>query len=447
MHNTFSARLDKLNIKKKAIFVIATITILSGCLVGRPTAITTPDTTLTQFTNKTEVQDPTATPEIASAATDVLTQLLNGDRRQRIIFAEFRLENQGIYITSPFDEWATHQVISNQQGHAFYHFPSFSPDGSRIMFTYNDGTGFRIFTMSNDGTDLRLLIRSDQIARNQRYPSWSPDGSRILFTVGNKLYTASSKGSHVELLEEMRGLSYPAWSPNGTQVAYLAEQVSNEQPGSKIFVIDDNGKNPRAITEAIAGNGKISWSPDGKQIAFQSLDGCGDISTVDVETRAVENVTNTPHLETDPTWSPDGNYIAFASSPYSACENYGATSTYVSAKLFWIDLGSYTIGESILLQSVETSLYEPSWWPTVVLLPNWKYRVTNAGSDLNVRDAASTSANSLVKLQEGSIFTALEGPVENDNYQWWRIRTSDGIEGWCVDVPGWYMFESAGLNP
>jgi uncharacterized protein YgiM (DUF1202 family) len=74
---------------------------------------------------------------------------------------------------------------------------------------------------------------------------------------------------------------------------------------------------------------------------------------------------------------------------------------------------------------------------------NWKYSVTKAGSNLNVRDSAATSAQSLGKLQQGQVFTVLDGPQTAGGYAWWHIRSDTGIDGLIVDVPGWYMFASA----
>ena len=34
--------------------------------------------------------------------------------------------------------------------------------------------------------------------------------------------------------------------------------------------------------------------------------------------------------------------------------------------------------------------------------------------------------------------------VASTGFQWWKIKVEqDGAIGWIVDVPGWYVFESA----
>jgi tetratricopeptide (TPR) repeat protein/uncharacterized protein YgiM (DUF1202 family) len=52
---------------------------------------------------------------------------------------------------------------------------------------------------------------------------------------------------------------------------------------------------------------------------------------------------------------------------------------------------------------------------------------------LNVRANAGRSNELLFQLEPNVTVTLLEGPVEADGFDWWKIRTSDGREGWVVD--------------
>ena len=57
--------------------------------------------------------------------------------------------------------------------------------------------------------------------------------------------------------------------------------------------------------------------------------------------------------------------------------------------------------------------------------------VTGAGAGgLNLRETASTSADIVVRVREGTVLTVLEGPQQADNYIWWKVRTPEGDEGW-----------------
>lgn len=49
-----------------------------------------------------------------------------------------------------------------------------------------------------------------------------------------------------------------------------------------------------------------------------------------------------------------------------------------------------------------------------------------------MRTFPSLSATVLRQLQPGDTVTILDGLVQGDDYEWWKIVTSDGFEGWAV---------------
>jgi hypothetical protein len=54
------------------------------------------------------------------------------------------------------------------------------------------------------------------------------------------------------------------------------------------------------------------------------------------------------------------------------------------------------------------------------------------GFALRLRDGAGTGATILEKLPVGSQMTLIEGPQAADGYNWWRVRTLGGREGWVA---------------
>src|SRR3989344_3020355 len=60
--------------------------------------------------------------------------------------------------------------------------------------------------------------------------------------------------------------------------------------------------------------------------------------------------------------------------------------------------------------------------------------VQNVGSlGLNVRDQPTTSGTALFKKFDGNQGSVLSGPTSANGYTWWKIRWSDGQEGYSAD--------------
>ena len=120
---------------------------------------------------------------------------------------------------------------------------------------------------------------------------------------------------------------HPVWSPNGKKLAIVSQRQAG---GFAIFQINQDGTNRDEITPLssfVSGqpDGAIgfsmSWSPDGRKIAFQDPY-YNDIWVVDVETHARQNLTNDGGgqialFDHNPAWSPDGTAILYASPRYN----------------------------------------------------------------------------------------------------------------------------------
>jgi Tol biopolymer transport system component len=116
---------------------------------------------------------------------------------------------------------------------------------------------------------------------------------------------------------------HATWSPDGQKLAFVSQR---EDGGFAIFQMNSDGTNRVEITTLrnyvnTAAWGVIgfsmSWSPDGRKIAFQDPY-YDDIWVVDVETHVRENLTNdggdtTGFMEFHPAWSPDGSTILYSS--------------------------------------------------------------------------------------------------------------------------------------
>ena len=65
-------------------------------------------------------------------------------------------------------------------------------------------------------------------------------------------------------------------------------------------------------------------------------------------------------------------------------------------------------------------------------------RVTASGDGLNLRDRPALEGSIRSQLHTGETLNLLEGPLVAGGFNWWRALTTDGREGWIVEVPEWY---------
>lgn len=146
------------------------------------------------------------------------------------------------------------------------------------------------------------------------------ENGRIAFTSlrdGNEeIYSMNPDGSDQRRLTFDPGTDdYAAYSPDGKWIAYLGTMFG--ETAIKIMRRDGTGQTlvkPIVFslgTQNFCGERfSISWSPDGRKIAFQEF---GDIFTINIDGTALQNITNTAIRESEPAWAANGT-LAFAST-------------------------------------------------------------------------------------------------------------------------------------
>ena len=108
------------------------------------------------------------------------------------------------------------------------------------------------------------------------FPSWSPDGARIAFVSWRdstaELYVMNADGSYPTRLTDNEGFDGSpggfAWSPDGAEIAFARVVAGSRE----IYVVDADGSNPRRLTYNIGFLSALSWSHDGRRIAFDCRD-------------------------------------------------------------------------------------------------------------------------------------------------------------------------------
>src|ERR1700758_797229 len=130
-------------------------------------------------------------------------------------------------------------------------------------------------------------------------------------------------------LMQMRRLGDIAVSPDGNWVMYSAVDVDlgKNTKTSHLWVIPVTGGTARALTDTLAGETRGRFSPDGKQILFESSrEGGQQVWLADFNTS--DGTLGEPHkltsmsTETDGAmWSPDSKQILFVSKVYPVCKD------------------------------------------------------------------------------------------------------------------------------
>ncbi len=173
--------------------------------------------------------------------------------------------------------------------------------------------------MNPDGTE---QVNLTQHRADDMSAVWSPTGDQILFVSDRQgthvrdLYLMDADGTDVRRVFKRKITARrrtPTWSPDGKQFAYEYADRIRRKYGLYIATFGEED------AERI-GNGEFpAWSPDGSEIACSVPHQLGSrLTFINVRTQAVEQPLPTKSLrwQFDPSWSATGDRLAFTGNKH-----------------------------------------------------------------------------------------------------------------------------------
>ena len=201
--------------------------------------------------------------------------------------------------------------------------PHFSP-----LYTWSPKSDALLLARTIAGHD--KIVRVDAVSGKARvlakagrarlgHASYSPDGSRIAYTYFDReqktleLWLMSADGSGKHMVSAPA--NSPKWSPDGKQIAFFAAGTLFE--GAALVTVDIGSGKEKLLTDVSFNGGpsSINWSPDGKSLLFtrRPTESIGPFDDVDIyrldfstgnESLIVRNANFAA-------WSPAGDRILF----------------------------------------------------------------------------------------------------------------------------------------
>lgn len=240
--------------------------------------------------------------------------------------------------------------------------PSLSPDGQRLAFTWNGGSGphFSLYVKILGTEELLRLTNETSIDFD---PVWSPDGRYIAFCRIAKgdtgIYVIPAMGGAArrlrstlweeqEFYEILWYAGRVAWSPDGNHLAF-SDRASRDEQASSIFLMSLASLETRRVTSPFFSTNALAHeaSNEASTLAFVSLRSRGDFN---------------------PEFSPDGKTLAFArvsrgvQSIYTAPISGGTERRLISGDTFNWGLAWTADGSGIVFGSAGWLGTDASLW-------------------------------------------------------------------------------------
>jgi hypothetical protein len=224
----------------------------------------------------------------------------------------------------------THAETMLIGGTAFDFGPTFSRDGTKLMFLRGSGDpidskGLVLAVANADGTAVRELIPK---TLGLDWADWSPDSRQIVFLSRKTaqgpgiINVVNVDGSGSTTLDVGRSAHFVSWLPPlGREIVFRGEQNTTAQPPPGIWAVHPDGTGLRELTTSPAMDRydfmTPAVAPDGSKVSYTSVVPAARIHILDLQT-GLDTTLPSPAGITDQSgsayFSPDGRLVGYLRS-------------------------------------------------------------------------------------------------------------------------------------
>lgn len=218
-----------------------------------------------------------------------------------LAYSTYHRGNQDLYITD-LRQTATTSSLSRRPGMNLA--PAFMPDGQTMVATLSQDGNPDLYLLNRQGEILERLTSRSGINVS---PSLTSDGKMLAFASDRtrsgrpRVYIKDMQTRQTHLLQNGRAeSSEPTWSPNGDEIAF----TSLEDGRYHLFISDRNGANVRQVTSGRGDFESPTWSPDGRLLAVtRKIGGRSELCVIGKNGRDIRVLFKVQGNQSSPQWS------------------------------------------------------------------------------------------------------------------------------------------------
>jgi tricorn protease len=165
------------------------------------------------------------------------------------------------------------QVTKHSSGLLYW--PAISSDGRTIVYEENFGL-WKLDVASGKTSEIKLQIAADEkenqfelVTVNNEVDSFdlSPSGRRAVISARGQIMTiATDRGDITRIVPDSMASrnQFPKWSPDGKYIAFVSDRSGRDE----VWISDQEGTEPKRITDLDNEKDFLLWTPDSKSLLY-----------------------------------------------------------------------------------------------------------------------------------------------------------------------------------